>query len=58
MASAFSHALAAFALGKSFPKTYATAKFWIIGVVCAVLPDADVAAFNFGIPYESVTCHR
>ena len=26
--------------------------------MCAVLPDADVLAFRFGIPYESVWGHR
>ncbi|MEM9024301.1 MAG: metal-dependent hydrolase [Bacteroidota bacterium] len=57
MASAFGHALAAFALGKAF-----TARqvwyFWVLGLVCAVLPDADVIAFKFGIPYESMWGHR
>ena len=58
MASAFSHAIAAVALGKlSFLKNI-DKKFWLLGIFCAVLPDADVLSFNFGIPYESMWGHR
>ena len=58
MASAFAHAVVAFALGKSFPKTYASVKFWLLGSFCAILPDLDVLAFKFGIPYEHLFGHR
>lgn len=58
MASIFAHALTAFALGKGFSKEIATPKFWILGILCAILPDADVISFAFRIPYESFWGHR
>jgi inner membrane protein len=33
-------------------------RFWVLAMACAVLPDADVAAFWLGIPYGSVFGHR
>lgn len=58
MASIFSHAIAAVAIGKTFPKTVATLKLLSVGALCAMLPDADVLAFKFGIPYEHPLGHR
>lgn len=58
MASIFSHAIAAAAIGKTFPKTVATIKVLVAGVLCSMLPDADVIAFRFGIPYEHMLGHR
>ena len=58
MASAFSHAIASVALGSTFRTSPCPAKFWLLGILCAVLPDADVVGFAFGIPYEHVLGHR
>ena len=58
MASVFGHALAAIAIGVSYPKRMTNRKFWILAVICAVLPDADVVSFKFGIPYEDFWGHR
>ena len=58
MASAFGHALASVALGSAYPRRYISLKFWILGVICAILPDADVLSFRFGILYESFWGHR
>ena len=33
-------------------------KFWTLGIIASILPDADVIAFKFGIPYESIWGHR
>jgi inner membrane protein len=57
MASAFSHAIAALGLGSFFPRHW-TWRFWILGMICSVIPDADVLAFSLGIPYEHVLGHR
>ena len=57
MASAFTHAFAAFAIGKSTLKKYTT-KIAILGMICAIFPDIDVITFYFGIPYESFWGHR
>ncbi|MBC5993142.1 metal-dependent hydrolase [Pontibacter cellulosilyticus] len=58
MASAFAHALAAVAIGKTLPAKSTSAKFWILGALCTILPDADVLMFKLGIPYEHVLGHR
>ncbi|HIE46152.1 MAG TPA: metal-dependent hydrolase [Flavobacteriaceae bacterium] len=58
MASIFGHALASIAIGSSFTKTMRSLKFWLLGVFCAIFPDADVVGFKFGIKYASFFGHR
>ena len=58
MASIFGHALTAVALGNSFSKSVTNWKFWLLGMGCAMFPDADVIGFNFGIKYSSFWGHR
>ncbi len=58
MASIFAHAFTAFAFSKSFSKEINTKKLWILGALCAILPDADVISFKFGIAYEDFWGHR
>ena len=58
MASAFAHALVAVVAGKVATARKQSFGFWLLGVFCAVIPDADVIAFKFGIPYESMWGHR
>ncbi|TNE68080.1 MAG: metal-dependent hydrolase [Bacteroidetes bacterium] len=58
MASVFGHIAAAAAIGYSgFPKKTA-GKALLLAGICAAIPDADVLAFRFGIPYESEWGHR
>ena len=33
-------------------------RVWVLAVLCATIPDADIAAFRFGIPYSSIYGHR
>ncbi|MCB1188925.1 MAG: metal-dependent hydrolase [Leptospiraceae bacterium] len=56
MASAFSHGFLAFFLGKAF--NYSGWKVLSLGIFCSVLPDIDVIAFKFGIPYAHPFGHR
>ena len=58
MASIFGHALISVALGTSFSKKLKSAKFWLLGIVCSIIPDADVIGFNYGIKYASFWGHR
>ncbi|MGJ8743864.1 metal-dependent hydrolase [Polaribacter sp.] len=58
MASIFGHAFVSVALGKSFPKKHQTFKLFLIAIICAVLPDADVIGLQFGISYGSFWGHR
>ncbi len=58
MASAFSHAIASLAIGKLSFIERIDKKFWLLGMFCAVIPDADAIGFKLGIAYESVWGHR
>ena len=58
MPSAFGHAAVALALGTVVRPAEAPARFWALGAACAMLPDLDVVAFRFGIPYGHVLGHR
>ena len=58
MASAFGHAVAAVAIGSTYPKRMTSVKFWLVGMACAILPDLDVIGFSFGIDYGSMWGHR
>jgi len=58
MASAFSHAVAGLAIGAAFWRPGIPARYWVAGAVLAALPDVDVLAFRFGIPYHGVLGHR
>ncbi len=58
MASVFGHAFVAGAVGYSWVPEHSSKKFWTLAVACSVLPDADVLAFKFGIPYHHVLGHR
>ena len=58
MASAFTHAFFAAAMGKVYTAARRPARFWLLSMLCAVLPDVDVLAFAFGVPYGSMFGHR
>jgi inner membrane protein len=58
MASAFGHAFTAYALRSGFPDKLSAKKLWLFGIFCAVIPDADIITFHFGIAYESFWGHR
>lgn len=50
--------MASTAIGKAFfPKIF-NWKTGVLAAACSVVPDLDILAFNFGIPYDSVWGHR
>ena len=55
MASLFGHGFAAIVISKL---SRANALLLLLAIVSAVFPDADVLAFQYGIPYESLWGHR
>lgn len=58
MASIFSHAIAASALGTlRYPKKEVF-KYFALGVFCATFPDFDVIFLKLGVPYEHMFGHR
>ncbi len=58
MASAFGHGIAAYGLGKLFPKSVMTRKVYTLGLLSSILPDLDVIAFKFGVSWDSMWSHR
>ncbi len=50
MPTIFTHAVAALAVGKaSAGARKMPARFWLLTALCAILPDADVVGFSFGL---------
>jgi inner membrane protein len=58
MASAISHAIAAFGIGSAFNSAKQTKLVWVAGIACSVIPDLDVIGFRFGIRYGDFWGHR
>lgn len=58
MASAFGHAFTAIAIRSGYSKTINDWTFLLLGIICSILPDADVLSFKFGIAYEAFWGHR
>ena len=58
MPTIFTHAVAAVALGKLYGGGKMPARFWLLSAFCAVLPDADVIAFSYGLRSGSMFGHR
>jgi len=53
-----SHGVAAVAIGKVFTPERLSMRFWVLSIICAMLPDIDVAGFALGIQYRDMLGHR
>lgn len=58
MASLITHPVIPFALGVALGRKTIPLRVLFLGMIYSMLPDADVAAFKFGIPYEHMLGHR
>lgn len=58
MPTVISHGVAAVAFGKVFTPERMPARFWVLSILCAMLPDIDVLGFAFGIQYKDMLGHR
>jgi inner membrane protein len=58
MATAFSHALVGLSIGACFYRPEIPKRVWIVGMLCAAVPDLDVIGFRFGIHYSDFWGHR
>lgn len=58
MPSLITHAMIGTMSAKAVSGGEISPKFWALSVLCAVIPDADVIAFSFGIPYGHFFGHR
>ncbi|HEX8286510.1 MAG TPA: metal-dependent hydrolase [Pyrinomonadaceae bacterium] len=58
MPTIFSHAIFAAAMGKACVSKPVSVQFWLLTALCAMIPDADVIGFSFGVEYGSMFGHR
>ena len=58
MASAFGHAVVAITASSLVRKPKQRFKLYILSIISSIIPDADVIAFYFGIPYGHMFGHR
>ena len=58
MPTIFSHPAVPLALGFALGREVVSRRLLIAGVAASILPDLDVVAFSFGIPYEHEFGHR
>ena len=58
MPTIFAHAVSSVALGSHYKTSERPPRFWILAIVCSILPDIDVLGFNFGIRYGDLFGHR
>lgn len=59
MASPFTHALVGAALGQGGTPDWRKDKFfWVLAIVCSILPDLDVIGFHLGVRYGDLWGHR
>ncbi|HEY8563316.1 MAG TPA: metal-dependent hydrolase [Pyrinomonadaceae bacterium] len=58
MPTIFSHAVFAVVAGKAFLKKRVSFWFWILTAVCAIVPDADVIGYSFGVERGGMFAHR
>lgn len=58
MPSIFSHAIFAASAGRAYASGPLPLRFWALTALCAMLPDADVIGFAFGVSYGSMLGHR
>ncbi|MGV8868086.1 MAG: metal-dependent hydrolase [Janthinobacterium svalbardensis] len=58
MPSIISHAVVPLAVGLALGRKAIPWRLLVIGITAAMLPDADVLAFHFGVPYAHQLGHR
>jgi inner membrane protein len=58
MPTIFSHAIFAAVTGKAALRKLVSVWFWLLTALCAIMPDADVVGFSFGVRYGSMFGHR
>jgi len=58
MPTIFAHAVSAIALACNYKRAERPTRFWVLAIVCAILPDVDVIGFVFGIKYGDLLGHR
>ena len=58
MPTVLSHAIFSTSFASAVYTKPMPTRFWVLAALCTVIPDLDVIAFIFGVPYSSVWGHR
>ena len=59
MPTIFAHAVSAMALACNYKRAERPTRFWVLAIVCAILPDVDVIGLKYGnIQYGDLFGHR
>jgi inner membrane protein len=58
MPTTITHAIIGVASAAVLPKKVRSWRIYLASIICSTLPDADVIAFSFGIPYGHLLGHR
>ena len=59
MPTIMTHSVVAVCAGLTLPRTGIPKRFWVLGIMAAVLPDADVIGYHyFNVPYGHILGHR
>lgn len=58
MPTVITHTVVACVAGAAGSRGRMPLRFWLLSVLVAVLPDADVIGFSMGVPYGNVLGHR
>ncbi|UCD90726.1 MAG: metal-dependent hydrolase [Desulfobacterales bacterium] len=58
MPTIISHTVVAVAAGKTFAPKDVPIHFWLLSIICSIIPDADVIGFYLGVPYGHFFGHR
>ena len=58
MPSLITHSVVGIAAGKVFTDKKLPWRFWVLSVLCSVLPDADVIGYYLRVPYSHFFGHR
>jgi len=54
----FTHTISGIACGTAVYNKTLPVGFWLLNVICSIIPDADVICFKLGIPYSNFWGHR
>jgi inner membrane protein len=58
MATEFSHALVALAMGRTYFRGALSRRFWTLSLLCSLFPDVDVFGYMLGVDYGHFWGHR
>ena len=58
MPTSIAHSAVAVGLGPCFIRAGVKPRFWVLGALCAALPDIDTIGYRLGIPYAHFFGHR